>query len=157
MRKLVLAAALVAGAAFALPAQAATCYLVGDAAIGTGLSNSMKECQSILVTSLDNPSSYIGRLPQSSGDPVVFIVGNEKAPPTFAQDLDQMRGHFTGRAVWVQPINQGNATLVAQVAAKHQDRVIEAPTTWRAGSGTAPDTTSFENIAGQVRQALGLK
>lgn len=156
MRKIVLAAAAVAALGLASPAQAATCYLVGDGPIASGLATAMKECQSIQLASLDGPSGYISRLPQTSTDPAVFVIGNGKAPPTFGQDLAQMREHFTGRVVWVQPIDQGNAALVAQVAGKHQDRVIEAPTTWRAGSQT-PDTASFENIAGQVRQSLGLK
>lgn len=104
----------------------APCTIIGDS-LAVGIAEHLRRCRRNARVGL--PSDQIARRTRPTPRSIVVISAgsNDAASPDLAGNLRRIRRRSMGsRIVWIAPTDPRAARIVAQVAAEHEDAVVQA-------------------------------
>lgn len=105
---------------------AAPCSIVGDS-LAVGVAQHLRRCRRNAKVGL--ASNQIARRIKPTPESIVVVSAgsNDPASPDLAANLRRIRGRSMGRRiVWIAPADPRAARIVTQIAAEHEDAVVQA-------------------------------
>jgi hypothetical protein len=117
-----LAAALGLGVALAVIPAHTKCAVVGDS-IAFGVGRIMREC--LIDAKSGIPSANIIARVRPAGVLFVSAGSNDPSNPQLENNLKAIRAKASAAVVWIQPMASSAAAAVKQIAAAHNDTVVQ--------------------------------
>lgn len=127
---------------------AADCLIVGDS-IAKRLATVMRECRVSAEGGL-TAREILPYVPQRPAGIVVLSAGSNRPNEAgLPDDLTALRNRFSGKVIWVLPVNPRARELVAAEARKNRDETVDFQP---SPDGKHP--ASYTAIASEVRKLI---